>query len=290
MNYALASRPDDVIVDHNIGRSYVGVNANPLLSVKCMFNGRARYVAEGGREFIVDDSSYVILNEGNAYTIEKRSLTPVETFCVFFPPGMAATIERDLTSPGLRLLDEPAATPSAFNFLEHRRAHGDLISARVLKLRSKLVTNEIVGARLEEELWVLLSAMFSGEAAVLRAVAALPRARASTRREMFRRVHLGCDYLHSNLNQPLSLAELANAAAMSPFHFLRSFRAIFGTTPLAYLSAVRLRRASDLLRHTSLSVSEVAMTVGFASLPSFINLFRRTFGQPPSRYRVSQRN
>jgi len=291
MNHTLACLSDDVVVDHNIGRVYFGINLHPRLSLKCMFNGAARYVADGRRAFVVDDSSYVILNHGNAYTVEKRSLTPVETFCVFFPPEMPALVQRDLTSASAQLLDDPAATTAiAFNFLEHRRTHGDMVSRRLFRLRSRLVGAALADRVLEEQLLLLMSDMLCSEATVRRRIARLPRTRAATRLELFQRVHRGRDFLHAYQDQQLSLNVVARAAAMSPFHFLRSFRAVFGSTPFAYLSEVRLRRASELLQRTSLSVAEISSSVGFESLPSFTNLFRRTFGQSPGRYRASLRS
>jgi hypothetical protein len=79
------------------------------LSVKGKFGGPARYVSDGCREFIVDDSCYVILNEGNAYTVSKRSPTIVETFCIFFPAGMSAMVARDLTCSDTQLLESPTS-------------------------------------------------------------------------------------------------------------------------------------------------------------------------------------
>lgn len=290
MNRILAAWSNEVIVDHNVGRSYVGSNQNPLLSIKCMFGGHARYVADGGREFNVDDAAYVVLNEGNAYTIEKRSQAPVETFCVFFPRGLAAGIERDLTSIETRLLDLPErSTTATFNFLEHRRAHGDVVSHRMLRLRASLSTRHLSDAELEEELLVLLRDLLAAERSVVQRIAALPRARSATRMEMFRRVQRSCDYLHAHLDRPLTLLELSNAAAMSPYHFLRSFRAVFGRTPQAYVSTVRISKARELLERTRMTVSEVALSVGFESLPSFSARFKRTFGLAPSAYRSTSR-
>jgi AraC family transcriptional regulator len=62
---------------------------------------------------------------------------------------------------------------------------------------------------------------------------------------------------------PVKLAHLARAAGLSPFHFLRVFRRVTGTTPHQYVLGARLRRAAPLLLDTYLSVTEVAYEVGF---------------------------
>jgi len=85
--------------------------------------------------------------------------------------------------------------------------------------------------------------------------------------------------------RPLSIREVAREAAMSPFHFIRQFEAVFGATPHQFRVQARLERAKDLLAHSDCSVTEVCLEVGFSSLGSFSDLFARRVGAPPSVYR-----
>jgi hypothetical protein len=66
--------------------------------------------------------------------------------------------------------------------------------------------------------------------------------------------------MHSNLQRRLSLSDIASAAHLSDFHFLRVFRQVHGVTPMMYLRTQRTRRALALLDSTQLGVSEVAHT------------------------------
>src|SRR6185503_15736930 len=84
-----------------------GYAANPLLSIKCMFNGRAVYNA-GRLRFAVDETGYLILNDGQAYEIEIDSPTRVESFVVYFPREWAVDTLRGLVTPSDKLLDAPA--------------------------------------------------------------------------------------------------------------------------------------------------------------------------------------
>jgi len=79
---------------------------------------------------------------------------------------------------------------------------------------------------------------------------------------------------------------MARAALMSPWHFCRRFRQVYGETPYAYLQTRRVERAMALLRHGDLSVTDVCMAVGFTSLGSFSSTFTRLVGEPPSAYRA----
>jgi AraC-like DNA-binding protein len=82
-----------------------------------------------------------------------------------------------------------------------------------------------------------------------------------------------------------SIAEVARSSGMSPFHFSRSFGAVFGVSPHQARIAARLDRAKELLARGQLSVTEVCLEVGFESLGSFSTLFARRVGESPSRYR-----
>jgi hypothetical protein len=72
---------------------------------------------------------------------------------------------------------------------------------------------------------------------------------------------------------------------MSPFHFIRQFRAVFGSTPHQFRIQSRLDKAKELLALSEFSVTEVCMEVGFNSLGSFSDLFTRRVGVSPSVYR-----
>lgn len=87
--------------------------------------------------------------------------------------------------------------------------------------------------------------------------------------------------------EPLDLDALAAAAGCSRYHFLRSFAAAYGQTPGRYLTHRRVERATELLRSTTLSVTEVCVLVGFASLSSFSRRFTEVVGVPPSAYRAA---
>ena len=87
--------------------------------------------------------------------------------------------------------------------------------------------------------------------------------------------------------EPLDLAALAAAAGCSRYHFLRSFAAAYGETPGRYLTHRRVERASELLRSSTLTVTEVCMLVGFTSLSSFTRRFTEIVGVTPSAYRAS---
>jgi AraC-like DNA-binding protein len=94
------------------------------------------------------------------------------------------------------------------------------------------------------------------------------------------------DLADRHYGEPLDLHELASAAGVSKFHFVRCFSDTYGKTPAAYLAERRIERAQDLLRATNLTVTEICFLVGYSSLGSFSAKFRRLVGVSPSSYQA----
>jgi AraC family transcriptional regulator len=82
-----------------------------------------------------------------------------------------------------------------------------------------------------------------------------------------------------------SLPKLAALASMSPFHFIRCFKRVVGTTPHAYVRIARLRAAGRLLCDPDLPIAFVAFEAGFQDLSAFNQAFRQTFGVTPRQLR-----
>ncbi len=87
--------------------------------------------------------------------------------------------------------------------------------------------------------------------------------------------------------RPIDLGQMAAAAAMSKYHFLRVFRRLTGMTPHQYLISARLRRAALALASSRQPVIAVALDAGFGDLSNFNKTFRAAFGLTPTQYRAS---
>ncbi len=95
------------------------------------------------------------------------------------------------------------------------------------------------------------------------------------------------DLVDARYREPLDVPSLARAAHLSPAHFSREFRRVFGETPHQYLLTRRMERAAALLRGTDRSVAEICLAVGRRSVGSFTTTFARTFGISPTAYRAA---
>jgi AraC family transcriptional regulator len=93
------------------------------------------------------------------------------------------------------------------------------------------------------------------------------------------------DYIEEHVAEDIPLATLAELARLSPYHFSRSFKQSFGMPPQRYHAHRRIERAKQLLASRELSITAIALDVGFGDTTTFSAAFHRLTGQTPSRYR-----
>jgi AraC family transcriptional regulator len=98
------------------------------------------------------------------------------------------------------------------------------------------------------------------------------------------RIQRAIRFIRENLDQDLTVADLAEVACLSPFHFARMFKAATGSTPHGFVSAARLEEARRLLVQRKLSLADIAHRSGFSSQAAFSTAFRRALGCSPREY------
>lgn len=96
------------------------------------------------------------------------------------------------------------------------------------------------------------------------------------------------EYVAAHIGDGIDLAELADLAGLSVFHFARQFKHSMGVTPHAYLVRKRLESARDILLHSDLPLSCVAAMTGFSDQSHLTRLFRRIYDITPGQLRRTQ--
>jgi AraC-like DNA-binding protein len=99
------------------------------------------------------------------------------------------------------------------------------------------------------------------------------------------RMQLAIDYIYERSAYPISLADAAAAAALSPSYFSRIFAKTVGTNFRAFLNAIRIERAEELMSSSSATLAEIALECGFESVRTFNRSFRALRGRVPSTLR-----
>lgn len=104
---------------------------------------------------------------------------------------------------------------------------------------------------------------------------------------LYRRIVKAKLFIDAHFAEPIDVDAISNKAAFSKFHFIRLFKQVYGATPRAYLSKLRLDRAKLLLDEGT-SVSDACNAAGFQSLSTFSRSFKRRMGSSPSSYRETR--
>ena len=213
------------------------------LSIKAAWGGHEDYFVDG-RRVAVDDDTFIILNEGRIYASRVRVPAPLHSFSIFFRPGMADEVLRTISRTDEALLeDSHGRLHGSVEFSEHSRRHDPKIAPVLRHIHRHVAAGLDDEQWYEEQLYFLLHRMFALHRQDVRTIAFIPAARASTRRELFRRVGIGVDFINTRFAQSIGLEHIASAAMLSPYHFLRVFKAVHGVTPSAYLRQKRLLRS-----------------------------------------------
>lgn len=98
------------------------------------------------------------------------------------------------------------------------------------------------------------------------------------------------EYIDATLDQPITLGQLADIACLSEYHLARMFRISFGMPPHAWIAALRIDRARNLLKSGALPLQQVADACGYADISHLSHRFRKNVGVSPSQYRQIVKN
>jgi AraC-like DNA-binding protein len=255
------------------GGAFEGGADSPDLSLKWVPEGSADYRTEG-RSYRVSGPNQLLLNRGQSYRLNMHEKS--ETFVLFFPKAVADTAWQAWKSGDRVLPDIPTAAakagPSMLRLLVSLRDAARSRNPDPERLRELCCStlNEIIST----------AALRRGQASRINAV------KRATREELLRRLLRAESYL-DDVGARATLAGIADAAALSPFHLIRLFKSVFGETPLAYGATRRLERAHGELVRTKRPIADIADATGYESRTAFDRAFTRRFGVTPGAARAS---
>jgi AraC-like DNA-binding protein len=99
------------------------------------------------------------------------------------------------------------------------------------------------------------------------------------------RIHYAREYVTQHIDAPPSLSELARLTGLNEYKLKQGFKEIFHTTVFGYLAEKRLELARDYLSDPNRSVTEIAGSLGYASIQHFSYAFKKKFGHSPKALR-----
>jgi len=234
-----------------------------------VFPGTAVRIAHAGRPGLLADANVAVFyTDGEAY--RRELVDPRGDHCVFVVPAPRLWTEAVEAAGGR------AGVPFT---------HGPADAASYL--RQRLVAHHAAHSPdpdpllVEEELTRAVAAVV---AAAFRVNGTQPRRRRGADPVDGARATLAARY-----HERLSLDDVAREVRVSPFHLAHCFRARTGVGLHGYRTHLRLREALRRIAEPGISLTDLALDLGFASHSHFTDTFRRTFGRPPSDVRAAVR-
>lgn len=271
------------------GSRYEVSDYRTTLSLKSVTRGAARYQTHQG-QYLLTPESFLILNEGQRYSLEFDGHTLTETLCPFFEPGLVEQAAAEAAANPARRLDNPEIPVAALDFCERLYPKDGVVAAVLADIQAGIRSPAVSSGWLEDRMFALAQSLAALRLKVREEAETFPGLRPATRLELYRRLYRGRDFLISCYDQPLTVSATARVAGLSPFHFQRMFKLAFGRTPMQFLQDRRLEVARRLLLTTGDDVTSICFAVGFESLGSFSWLFRKRFGVSPRSFREQPEN
>jgi AraC-like DNA-binding protein len=93
------------------------------------------------------------------------------------------------------------------------------------------------------------------------------------------------EYMHTHFSESINVQDVADYLAIHRVYFTKVFTRYVGMAPIQYLQKLRMDRALHLLQHTTRTVTEIALSLGYPELYAFTRAFSNYYGAPPSTHR-----
>lgn len=243
------------------------------------------YLSEGSyainnQPVTVNDKIFYLLEPGSNLAINFKTANPLQTLFILFDERFITNIIHQQTTPADALMNNPEdvckkdihlpTVPFIFN---------TKLQSMLNSLRQN---NNIQGGQLHNILQNIVTEFCFIHAYTARQIQKLNAVKTTTREELYRRLTTAKLFMQDNACNVLTVDEIAKTACLNSFHFLRMFKQAYHTTPHQYLLQLKLEKASELLKSQKQSVTDVCAMVGFESIGSFSNLFKKSFGVTPS--------
>ena len=258
------------------------------LSIRCI-SGGDQYYKVGSNECRVTPENYLVINHGQQYKTSFEGPGEKEMMLIAFRPGFAEEILYSVMTDEDKLLDDPfKPVDQPISFFEHTYESDPYIRNTFTWFRH-LMKEDIIWKKtvdLDSVYAEVLERLLQVHRGVYAEINKINSVKLSTRKELFRRLTLAKEFLDHNLHRKVSVEEVSRIASLSPHHFKRSFKKLFGLAPHQYHVKKRLEYSRQLIDGGGLNVSEICHRAGFEDSSSFIRLFKHNFGCTPGN--VSQ--
>lgn len=273
----------NIIIDGRTKSMSYDLHWGPL-SIKGAAGG-SEFYKSGDALYRVDDNCVLLFNEGKYYQSWIDEPREVESFTLNMTPAFEQTALLALKSARTGCI-EGHCFANKVRFTERLYHYSPTLLNLLTTIRNLARDLHTHHGGVQELFFAVYLEMIALQETSDREALATGKMRATSRQELYRRLLIAKDFIHSCFDADVTLDHIADVACLNPYYLLREFKRTFRLTPHQYLTNLRISKAERLLITCHDGVESVCQAVGFHDPSSFGKLFRRKTGYSPSEYRA----
>lgn len=254
------------------------------LSFKTILQGEEWYGIDK-RRLAIRPGQFLVLNDEQNYSCKIDTRDNVRGLSVFFQREFASSVFQDTLRSEIELLDNPFCwkneQPTFFQTLQ-------VIEPELqheLAILTASLEHDGYDAGTEEHLVFLLRYLIKTLREDSKRLTGVSATKPSSQIEIFKRLCIARDFLHSTFMEPLNLKVLSSIACLSVSQLIRQFKSVYQVTPHQYLIRIRLTQAMSMLKNSTKPIHEITWACGFENVSAFCRAFKSAYGTQPVRYR-----
>jgi len=257
------------------------------LSFKTVLSGEEWY-GINNQQKAVRPGQFLILNDDQPYSSRIDTEDKVRSLSVFFRKEFASDVFHDALNNEEILLDNPFHPGRTIpEFFQTLYDIDSTLQQQLMRFISGMDTWGYQVDRVEEDLIFILHYLIRTHQSEIRHVSRVSAVKLSTRKEIYKRLCIAKDLLHSTFMDKPDLIKVSNTSCLSVPQLVRQFRTVFQTTPYQYLTNIRLSQAAELLKRTRMPVNEITLEIGFENTSAFCRAFKAQYGVAPLSFRAA---
>jgi AraC family transcriptional regulator len=274
---------ENTVVFSALSDFYNPVNTEGF-AVKYVVDGIERYTLDS-EKYPIQAGEYLLSNASNEGYVEIESRKTVRGVCINIKPEMLAEVVASHCVPDTAYSD--IRLGQFFNsnhFLENKyNAKQTHLGKLLIEMGLSIGKNTWDSAHLNNAFFYAISEkIVADHISIFKQLHTIPSVKPSTKKDLFRRVSKGKEFIDATFLTTQSIEAVAQEACMSEYHFFRLFKSVFGVSPHQYMLKKRLEYGHAILSQDKDSVSTAALESGFSDIHAFSKAFKKHYGFVPS--------
>ncbi len=267
-------------------REYYQPAKSEGFAIKYVAEGVERYVLNG-KDYPITTGKYLLTNDTYEGSVEIEAKKNVKGICINVAPQLIAEVLASKKRPDTAYSDTDLVKYfTSIHFLDNQYTDTETHLGQLLKgLTARAYSQDIGEEDITTELfYTIAEKIIEDQNTVYKQLQAIPGLKAATKKDLYRRLERGKEYIDNCFALPLNIDIIAREACMSEYHFFRLFKSVYGLSPNQYIIRKRLEHGLNILLQDKYSVSVAAIESGFSDIHTFSKAFKKQFGASPSHF------